>query len=426
MADGKSSPRTDSPAPQVWSAEEPGSGLSFPSSLAGPCAVVIMGLLLGAGVCMIASATSQQPGARFFLTQILWIALGAGACLLARLLNLDRLYRWSFWLLLGAAAILAYLSLAAISVKLGGSRMLAFFPCASSVKGAVRWLRLGPVQVQPSEFAKVAMVLFLSAYYGCLGRGKIKKFFPGVLVPLLCVGTVLGCIFMGKDLSTSVVGGAALLGMMFLAGIRFRWILVLVLLGCVLGVVGIAGSGMRRERIVAWLHPDKAESIQLFHSQMGLGVGGFLGTGYSQGYMKTYLPEPHTDFIVAVLGEEMGFLGVLLVLLGYLFLCASILAVGKQSRRREDFLLCAGVSLLIAIQSLVNVGVVSGWIPPTGVTAPFLSYGGSSVISLMFLIGLVLNVARRNSAAMWQEVGNQRCLPVSPKNNPLEMRNTRR
>ncbi|MGN0867639.1 MAG: FtsW/RodA/SpoVE family cell cycle protein [Oligosphaeraceae bacterium] len=427
MADGNSSLKGETPAPQPWSAEEPGSGLAFPSHLAGPCAMVLMALLLGTGVCMIASATSQMPGARFFLVQILWLVLGTTACLAGCFLNLDRLYRWSPWLLLAAVLVLAYLSLAAICVRLGSPRMLAFFPGASSVKGAVRWLRLGPVQIQPSEFAKVAMVLFLSAYYGCLGREKIKKFAPGVAVPLCCAGSILVFIFLGKDLSTTVVAGATLLGLMFLSGIRLRWVLALLLAGAAAGVFGIAGSPMRRERIVAWLHPEAAESIQLFRSQICLGIGGFSGTGYSQGYMKTYLPEPHTDFIVAVIGEEMGFLGLLGVLLGYLLLCVCILAVGKQCRRREDLLLCTGVALLIAVQSLVNVGVVSGWIPPTGVTAPFLSYGGSSVISLMFLMGLVFNVARRNAAAMWREVGNQRCLPVSlEEKNPLETRNARR
>ncbi len=416
MAEGMSRQSEENSRPQVWSAEEPGSGLSLSSRLAGPCAMVLMVLLLVAGACMIASATNQVPGARFFRTQLLWIGLGAVACLTACFMPLDKLYRYSHWLLGLSVLCLAYLSLAAVSVKLGGGQMLKFFPLASSVKGAVRWFRLGPLQVQPSEFAKVAMVLFLSAYYGSLGREKIRKFVAGVAIPVGCAGAVLASIFLGKDLSTSVVTGATLLGMMFLAGVRFRWLLILILLGGILGFAGIAGSPMRRARIVAWLHPEDArqgESFQLFRSQICLGIGGFSGLGYSQGYMKTYLPEPHTDFIVAVIGEEMGFLGLLGVVLGYSLLCVCILAVGKQCRRREDLLLCAGVSLLIAVQSLVNVGVVSGWIPPTGVTAPFLSYGGSSVISLMFLMGLVMNVARRNSAAIWQEVGNQRCLPVS-------------
>ena len=129
--------------------------------------------------------------------------------------------------------------------------------------------------------------------------------------------------------------------------------------------------------------------------------------------MKTYLPEPHTDFIVAVVGEEFGFLGLLAILAEYLLLCGGIVEVGTQCRRREDLLLCHGVAILVAVQAMVNIGVVSGWLPPTGVTAPFLSYGGSSVISLMFLVGLVLNVHRRNQAAVWRELGSQRCPSLS-------------
>ncbi len=431
MAEGappRRNPSGEAP-PRVWSLEAPGSGLSPCARLSAPGLVVFVGVMLAAGVCMIASATLQTSGKHYFQMQIVWILLGIAGCVLGSRLPLDFLYRRSHWWMLILIGCLGYLSAAAIASRLGGTRLLAFFPLTASVKGAVRWFRLGPVQIQPSEFAKVAMVIFLAAYYGNLSRARMKGLGTGVLLPLAFAGSLLALIFLGKDLSTTVVTGATLLGVMFLAGVRMRWLLVLLLLGGCLGVLGIAGSPMRRNRIVAWRHPEEAqqgESFQLFRSQICLGIGGFAGLGYGQGYMKTYLPEPHTDFIVAVIGEEMGFLGLLGVLGGYLCACLCILGVAGQCRRREDMLLCHGIALLIAVQSLVNVGVVSGWIPPTGVTAPFLSYGGSSVISLLFLVGLVLNVSRRNTAAFWEEVGNQRCLPVSMERNRQERQSTRR
>lgn len=408
--------RSSTPRAETWSAGEIGAGLSIPARYAAHLVVVVMAILLTEGVCMISSATISGSGTRYFLMQLVWIGLGMACCVAGAFLPLDRLYRKSHWILLATILPLAYLTCAALSVKLWGNDTLRFFPCAAAVKGAVRWLRMGSLQIQPSEFAKVSLVLFLAAYYGTLPRQKTKSLMAGVAVPVFSCGMLLAFIFLGKDLSTTVVAGTTLLLLMFLTGVRFRWLAVILALGLVVGTIGIAGSPMRRNRIVAWLHPEEGrsnESFQLFRSQVCLGIGGAKGLGYSQGYMKTYLPEPHTDFIVAVVGEEFGFLGLLAILAEYLLLCGGIVEVGTQCRRREDLLLCHGVAILVAVQAMVNIGVVSGWLPPTGVTAPFLSYGGSSVISLMFLVGLVLNVHRRNQAAVWRELGSQRCPSLS-------------
>jgi len=137
-----------------------------------------------------------------------------------------------------------------------------------------------------------------------------------------------------------------------------------------------------------------------------MGGGGLKGRGFSKGVLKTFLPEAHTDFIVAVIGEELGFLGVSLVFFLYLTMFSSIIFIARQCRGRPEMLLCLGVGTLICMQALVNIGVVSGWCPTTGVTAPFLSYGGSSMMILLVCSGLVLNVSLRNLVDIWDEITN--------------------
>ena len=400
---------------ELWSSSVPGTGSSLLARVAPVGVILMMILLLGIGLSMISSATITNPKSNCFQMQIKWIIIGGISCLAGALFKLNFLYRKSHWGLLLIFFPLAYLTTAAIATKFFGAGSLRFFPFAASIKGAVRWFRFGTTQIQPSEFAKVFLVLFLAAYYGRLPRAKIKEFVSGLLIPILASGALLMLVLLGKDLSSTFVTGVMAVGVMFMAGVKLRYMVILLLLGSVLCVGFIAASPMRRDRIVAWQHPEEAkdsESYQLFRSQICLGIGSLTGKGYSKGYLKTYLPEAHTDFIIAVIGEELGFVGIMFLVLCYLGLCICIMAVAKQCRMREDMLLCNGIALLISVQAFVNLGVVSGMIPPTGVTAPFLSYGGSSLISLMFLIGLVLNVSRRNIQAIWDEIGTQRCLPT--------------
>ena len=292
--------------------------------------------------------------------------------------------------------------------------LLTKFPFVMEIKGAVRWLRIGPVSVQPSEFAKLFLVLFLAAYYGRLRRERIREFVPGVLVPGVVAAMILGLVLYGKDLSTTVVTGGMVFSIMYMAGIRFRYVALILAAGALVVFGSINSSAMRQRRIAAFKHPElykEKESYQLYRSMLCLGVGGVTGRGIAKGYMKSYLPEAHTDFIVAVFGEEFGAAGVLSLLAVYLLLCACIVLIVRQCRDRSDMLLCLGIGVLIILQALINIGVVSGCIPPTGVTAPFLSYGGSSILSLMFLAGLVLNVSWRNIKTVNQELSSMRCIP---------------
>ena len=417
MIDSSSPAPNSTPAPEpVWSAQSDDPSAAGFSLKVAPlllCLVVIA--LLCIGMAMIHSATIATKGDYFFTHQLMWIGIGLFVFLFAAFAPLRFFYRFSHWGILLIILPLAYLAFAKAMVHFGGTAILRFFPLISETNGAIRWLEFGSIKVQPSEFSKLFLVIYLAAYYGRIPRERIQKFVPGVLVPGLVAGTILALIVLGKDLSTTVITAGMAFVVMFLAGIRFHWVLLFGTLGVLLVVAFILLSPMRVNRIMAYRNPKEnrnEESYQLWRSQLCLGSGGLFGQGYANGVMKTYLPESHTDFIVAVIGEEFGLVGIFGIIAAYATICLCIVAIAQQCRIRSDLLLCLGIAMLLVLQAMVNVGVVSGWCPPTGVTAPFLSYGGSSLISLMFLVGLVLNVNLRNRAEVARELSSQRCLPT--------------
>lgn len=414
------------PSEAVWSSQSDDPSAAFFSLKIAPlllCLLVIA--LLCVGMAMIHSATIATRGDYFFTHQLMWIGIGLFVFLFAAFAPLRIFYRYSHWGVLLIILPLAYLAFAKLMVHFGGLGILRFFPLISETNGAIRWLEFGSIKVQPSEFSKLFLVIYLAAYYGRVPRERIQDFVPGLLVPGLVTGAILALIVLGKDLSTTVITAGMAFVVMFLAGIRFRWVVLFGLLGLLLIVAFIQLSPMRARRIVAYRNPKEnrnEESYQLWRSQLCLGSGGLTGLGYANGVMKTYLPEAHTDFIVAVIGEEFGMVGIFGVIAAYAVICLCIVAIAQQCRIRSDLLLCLGISMLLVLQAMVNIGVVSGWCPPTGVTAPFLSYGGSSLISLMFLMGLVLNVNLRNRAEVAREISNLRCLPTDAALEMLQHR----
>ena len=215
-------------------------------------------------------------------------------------------------------------------------------------------------------------------------------------------------MLLGRDMSTTVITAGTVGSIMYVAGAHWKHLLIPILIGVVIGGVAICKSPMRMKRIMSF--KGEGNNYQVDRSMMCLGTGGGTGTGYANGYMKTYLPENHTDFIIAVIGEEFGMLGIYFVIGCYLTICGGIILIAHECRARSDLLLCTGVAVIIAAQSFVNMGVISKSLPATGLTAPFLSYGGSSMISMMALIGFVLNVALRNNRIVKNEAQAVNCM----------------
>lgn len=364
--------------------------------------------LLSVGMITVFSATNDTMGTELSEKQGMWIGVGVVLCVAVAMIRLELQVKIAHFILLGVTVLLAYLVVGWLVYKVLGEsaqRMLPFM--GGEVKGSFRWLKFGRYSLQPSEFAKFALLLFMSAYYGTRSKEETGSFVKGFLIPSLCAGVTLLLVMLGKDLSSTVVTSVMVGSLMFCGGVRMRYLLLVVLFaGAAFGAM-IIMSPERISRITSFRDAEAqqlGDGFQLYRSQLALGSGGMTGRGYAKGVIKMgYLPERQTDFILSVWGEEMGFAGMLGVLLCYMALTVSLLWLGCLSRERTGMLICMGFSMLLATQSLTNIGVISGWGPTTGVPAPFVSYGGSSMMSLMMCLGLVFNVCRRMVQAACRE-----------------------
>lgn len=378
---------------------------------------LIVTTLLCIGLTMVYSTTYDLHGNAYMIRQTLWIFIGLIGLLLVAFCPLQYLCKAAPYLLLAVVASLGYLFLANVAVRLGSSDLLRFFPLVpGEIKGAMRWLRLGPVSLQPSEFAKFALLLFLAAYYGTRSKERVEHFVEGVAVPVLVIGVVLVLVLLGGDLSTTVITGTTAFALLFLAGVRFRYLLLLACVGMALGVTVIKHSPERQSRITSYRAAEEqklGDGYQLWRSQLTLGSGGLWGRGFTRSVMKQfYLPDARTDFIMAVLGEEFGYVGFCVVLLLHVGLLVCVVEISRLSRDRVGVLMTMGTGILIASQALVNFSVVSGWCPTTGLTAPFFSYGGSSMIATLLCMGLIFNTSRCNLKRIWQEMISMRVVPT--------------
>ncbi len=359
-------------------------------------------LLTAYGVSMLYSTTYAAYGERMLKRQLMWIGVGALLALLSWWkLDYRRLGRLSWWLAGVTAAVLFYLAVANLLYHAGGpvARLADRMPFVTGLsKGAARWLKVGPVTVQPSEFARVILIVLLANYLPLNAR-HLRHWYRGFVKPLGAAGVLTALILAGGDLSVTIITGAVTLGMAFIGGVRIRYLLLVVGAGVGLVLLAVVASPERMRRIATYREAEKyqaGEGYQLWHSQLALGSGGWTGLGFTGSRMKRfYLPEAHTDFIVAIIGEAWGYLGEVGLLALYLTLLPGMLWIAFRTPDNEGVLLCAGVALTLGIQSFVNVSVVSGFGPTTGVTAPLVSYGGSSMVATLVAVGVVLSVSRQ-------------------------------
>jgi len=267
----------------------------------------------------------------------------------------------------------------------------------TSVGGAVRWIRFGPLSFQPAEFAKLAVIILLAYSLAKKENDRIKSFSIGVLPHLILFIPVCILIIIQPDFGTGMILAAVLFCMLFVAGIRTRYLVALGLLFCSAATLLILCRGYRIERILAFMNPWEnatGSGFQICQSFLAFGSGGLLGTGLGRGTQKLfYLPEPHTDFILSVIGEELGFVGVVLVIL--LFITVIICGI-KVALNADDLFgtyIALGISILIGLQTATNMGVVLGLLPTKGTPLPFISYGGTSLLINLIGIGILLSIS---------------------------------
>lgn len=264
------------------------------------------------------------------------------------------------------------------------------------VNGARRWIHLGPITIQPSEFTKLGLVIYLAALLAEKQHEirDIKKGLLPALWPLLLIGAL---IMKQPDMGTTIVLTMAALVMIYMAGARSKHLIVVILVGLVLGSALIFSSPYRTARITNFINPFDdyhGGGYQVCQSLIALGSGGLFGVGLCEGREKLfYLPAEHTDFILATLGEEMGFIGT--AALALLFLMFAVRGFRIASNTKDGFgkLLAAGLSALITGQALLNMLVVTSSVPATGVPLPFISYGGSSLALNLLSVGILLNIS---------------------------------
>ncbi|MBU2567270.1 MAG: putative lipid II flippase FtsW [Elusimicrobia bacterium] len=349
-------------------------------------------LLLCAGLLMVYSSSAIFSGETvsgpffYFKKQLVWTAISMVFFIFFLNLNYKYLQKVAPGIII------------AVFLMLAG--VLIF---GKTVRGARRWFDFGPINFQPSEIAKFGVIIFLADYLD-KNKSKIKSLTRGLLPALLVVGGVSGLIAMEPDFGTPLVICLSSLTLIFIAGAKIAH--VLLLLSMTIPAVSFLLLTMPyvTSRVSAFLNPweyARSASYQLIQSLAALGSGGLLGKGLGRGEIKRfYLPDMHTDFIFSIIGEEAGLLGTLLVVFAFVWFFYRGYVIARESRDFFGVLLALGITLTIVIQALFNIAVCCGAVPTKGISLPFFSYGGSSLIFTLSAVGVLLNISSNKKSIM--------------------------
>ena len=338
-------------------------------------------VLFGLVILYSTSLGIKNASTHFFLRQVLWCLIGFGSMGAVIVIGHKKLADWSWILMIGVTLLLII--------------ALMFSP----VKGARRWIKLpGLGNIQPSEYAKFIIALFMAKL--CSDKVKMIEVTPFKFFVLACAccAMPIGLVMMGKDLGTTLLLSIIVFAVLYAAGTRLRYLLPIPLVGAPALFLWIKYfSEFRWKRLVTYMNPEalkEGDGYQLWLSLLALGSGGWTGVGFAESRMKhRYLPEAHTDFILSIVGEELGFICMCMVILGYLVFIFFAIRICLKARTRLGMFLVFGLTTFLAIQSVINIGVISGAFPTKGMPAPFISYGGSSLVSCLTATGLIISVA---------------------------------
>ena len=276
----------------------------------------------------------------------------------------------------------------------------AFLLCVSVIflgsngNGSTRWFRLGPLSFQPSEFAKLAVIIFLATVISRMQKkiGDLKELMKVMVLLLPLVGPVAY-----TNLSTAIIIVGIAVAMAFVASPKYAQFVGMAIAVFAFGAVFIVLASYRAERIKIWLHPENYDKgYQTMQGLYAIGSGGLFGKGLGRSVQKTlYLPEPQNDFIYAIIGEEIGYIGLLLLLLAYLLLIWRCVHISMNAPDLFGTLLGSGITIMLAVQVIMNVMVVTSMLPPTGIILPFISWGGNALLIFMGAMGIMLNISRQ-------------------------------
>lgn len=341
--------------------------------------------LLLFGMVMVFSASSGMSENRFgspylfFRKQLIWDAIGVVVLLITMRIDYHKWQKWALPMLALSALLLA-----------------AVLVVGPVVKGARRWIHLGPVTFQPSEFAKLSLILWVSSFLD-RHRSQMTQFKKGFLPPLLVMGVICGLMLKEPDLGTPLMLGSVCMMLMYMSGAELRHMIGTALLASVPLYYQLFHVGYRQKRMLAFLDPwgnAQGAGYQLTEALMAFGSGGLFGKGIGASQLKQIaLPDPHTDFIFPVIGEELGFVGacglvLLFVLWGW--------RAWQTVRRAPDLfgqLVATGITCWVLLQATINMAVSMGLLPTKGLPMPFVSFGGSSVVITLVAVGILINIS---------------------------------
>lgn len=352
---------------------------------------LVVVLLMMIGLIMILSASSIRAQTLYrdsyylFKHQLLWSMVGLVAMLFFANVDYHLYQRHARTILFVTIISLGLVLIPGIGKVAGGSR---------------RWIDFGLFRLQPSELAKLGMAIYLAHYFSTK-QEKINSFTRGVVPPLMVLGLVFGLVLIEPDLGTGISIAGTFFIMLFAAGVRISHLFLLVGASIPMLFFFIFSEDYRRDRLLSFLNPwaDPLDTgYHIIQSLLALGSGGIFGVGLGQSRQKfLYLPEPGTDFIFAVLGEELGFIGTFLVVALFFLFVWRGLKVASSVPDMFGSMLAVGLTGMVIVQAVINIGVVTASIPITGITLPFISYGGTSLVIMLSGVGILLNISRQVS-----------------------------
>ena len=351
------------------------------------CVTVAILVLIGIVMVFSSSAayTEHNDSFYFLKRQVLWCLLGTGLLLITKNLDYHKLHQYTYPIMIFTFLLLVVVMFPEFSKKVGGAR---------------RWLTFGGLSFQPSELAKFTLVLFIAK--SLVKRAdKLRSFAYGYLPNLIVLGFFFIPILFQPDFGTVMVILAVTFTMLFIAGLRKKFLFLSILAIIPIVALAILFAEYRTRRIIAFLNPWEDPSgvgFQVIQSFYAFGRGGFWGAGLGESSQKLYrLPEAHTDFIFSVIGEELGFVGTTAIVLLFLIFIWRGFLTAYQAKDPFGTHLATGLTLLIGLQAFINLGVASGLLPTKGLTLPFISMGGSSMLVTMLSVGVILNISEQTA-----------------------------
>ncbi len=345
--------------------------------------LVLFGLIMVFSASYYSSISQDGNPYGYFVRHGAWVIAGLAVMAFGALLDYRKYKKWAIPILIVSVILL----------------VLVLTPIGQTTNGATRWIKIGPVTIMPGEIAKIAAIIFV-AWFLSEDAGRIKSLTRGIL-PLLGIIALYGALIVKQpNLSTAITVCGIIIAMMLVAGLKWRYVATAGGIGAA-GILSIAlfmKDTYWYNRLTSFTDPFQdalGDGYQAVQSLLALGSGGLFGVGLGKSVQKNlYLPEPQNDFILAIIGEELGYIGVLLLIALYCLFIWRGIHIALNAPDQFGLLLASGIVLMVAIQVILNIAVVTSSMPPTGINLPFISYGGNALLIFMFSAGVLLNISR--------------------------------